>query len=57
MNVTHEEGQVSVIPDTKEGGVKHVSTYKTLTQHVILAKRIFAPREKMQFFMTRSILR
>ena len=47
MNVTHEEGQVSVIPDTKEGGVKHVSTYKTLTQHVILAKRIFAPREKM----------
>ena len=44
MNVAHEEGQVNFIPDTEEGGVKHISNFKTLTQHVILAKRMFAPR-------------
>ena len=44
MNVAHEEGQVNFIPDTEEGGVKHISTFKTLTQHFILAKRMFVPR-------------
>ena len=44
MNETHEEGQVNVIPDTKGDGVKHVSIVKTLTRHVIPAKRMLALR-------------
>ena len=43
VNVTQEEGQVNVNPATKEDGVKHVSIVKTLTRHVIPAKRMFAP--------------
>ena len=43
VNVTHEEGQVNVNPAAKEDGVKHVSIVKTLTRHVIPAKRMFAP--------------
>ena len=44
VNVTQEEGQVNVNPAAKEDGVKHVSIVKTLTRHVIPAKRMFAPQ-------------